>query len=150
MKKIFLILLFLISTLSFGQQMYPSPQTISWDAPTDLPTVGVTEYEIFLIRMSDGNIIPDNIRKNENEYIFLGRGSSLSITIDLQITNFQGDFVVAIRTTYTYNEVIKKSNFAYSDIKEDVANETFFLRYLGKISENIINKPIMIKFNGGE
>jgi hypothetical protein len=145
MKKLFFILFLMFSslTLSFGQ--YVSPQTVSWDA-ADLPTVGSTEYEFYLIRIKDGVKVPSSIRNATNDYFFLSRTMETSLIVDLRAANLEGDFVVAIRTIYTYNEYNEKSIFAYSDVINDCdpVGGTFFLRYVKGTK-----KPTMIKFNGG-
>jgi hypothetical protein len=153
MKKKALILIFcLISSLTFAQrkielQKYESPQTVSWNEPADLPATGTIEYEVYLIRLDERMLLTSEMRDNASSYILFNKTSSTSIAVDLGTGGLEGDFVVAIRTVHTYNNVTQRSDFIYSDGSGgendlDPGQEPFFLRYTKGIG-----KPQRMLFN---
>ena len=148
MKKLFLILLlfFLSLNIAISQTMYPSPQTVVWDSYEDPPTVGIIEYEVYLIPLPESRLIALKDRETPQKHIYLNRTPIEEIIVDIRSANLEGDFIVAVRTVYYLNDHSEASEFAYSDRVEDLHPEQkpFFLRYVKGVQ-----KPKMILFNDG-
>lgn len=114
-KSILVLVLVFLAFSASCQNYHPSPQTVTWNAPTE--DYGTIRYEVAVIERGADEADPAN-------YLSISIEPDLVELIDLEALGLTGEYVVTVRVIRDYQGNVEVTDWIYANRPPPDTDET--------------------------